>query len=332
MATQNSKKLGIIAVVIVAALAVAGALYMKSQKTDDATSDVTSSESANEEGEGSEHGPEGSGPSGAESEEGAGTNESKNTIVSVKVRNDEKGDAIENLVNASSILDQAKMIDELLDAQFSQMMGDIELDPEEQAQIDKIRDIVSGDKILAAIKEKIYGTMSVEEINDLVQTYQDPTVRELRDRESFLRSPEGQKELMSMTAPPSMTPERRALYEQYDKVSGESARAKEVMKGTAQLLPNDGSGVDFAKQLDSPEFSKMLTEQSIQSHAIKLKDFSDDEVKKLTDIQGKSSMQKQSNAVAETVKDVQGEMFKLVSEAEKNKKDKEPAAAAPVKK
>lgn len=198
--------------------------------------------------------------SGQEHSAGTASSTQHTTDTKSQGPKDPKHEKIDFFVEKSRIIDEFKAMDDLLEAQLGQIADASQLSPEEQAELDQLKEMVSSERLLAEYKKELSEKLSESEIERLNEIYKDHNMEKLKEAEVFHQTPEGQKELMESWKNfdrKNVAADRLAAAEEMDRASHRSDNTLKMIGRVADMAAKAG-GTDAASAKDSEAFRKQL--------------------------------------------------------------------------
>lgn len=237
-------------------------------------------------------------------------------IVTPAVSEDEKGQAIERVIEASNIAEEIQMMDEMLEAQLEQFVNSMDLNHEELEKVEKLRSLMSGESILSEYKKELYEKLSADEIKELAKIYDDPLMSEMSERDRVLRSPSGQQDLMDYWRKfdtKNFSKERLDLIDAHDTKSGLSKRAAEMIRNLAKSMPRESRDIDPDEFFDE-EFERNIRNSNRIAIAKKTENLTVEELGKYNSLVGSKAMQKSEDIKAAVIGRNIGKAGKVTSD------------------
>ncbi len=236
-----------------------------------------------------------------------------------------KQEKIDFFVEKSRIIDEFKAMDDLLEAQLGQIADASQLSPEEQAELDQLKEMVSSERLLAEYKKELSEKLSEKEVERLNEIYKDHNMEKLKESEVFHQTPEGQKELMESWKNfdrKNVAADRLAAAEEMDRSSHRSDNTMRMIGRVADMAAKAGGGDPNATAKDSEAFRKQLEKpvrdavliQNLQN----TKNMSVADMMNISQKQQDSAMQKEGEVRTSVMERT---LDNVAAVAEKNQKD-----------
>ncbi|MBI2601794.1 MAG: hypothetical protein HYW48_01955 [Deltaproteobacteria bacterium] len=233
-----------------------------------------------------------------------------------------KKEKLEKVVHASRIFDEFKAMDELLDIQFDQLLSAQDLSVAEQEEIEKLRNAVSGEKMMENYKQLMNEKFSEEELAQLREIYDKPIVSEAADREVYFQSQEGQKELIEhwkTFKPESVSPDRRKAIENYSKATGNIENTVKMIEKMTGFMSPEGSNAPAPDAAALAQTRKMIEESTFIKEAKTMENMTVEQISQLTKERSNPVMMKQQEVKQEVINSQMDNLGETVKNSMKDK-------------
>lgn len=234
-----------------------------------------------------------------------------------------KAKVINNIIEEAQLGQEIQGMDDMLEAGLENFLNNPDLTEDERLEIQKIKEIVSGEKILGKIKEELANNMTKDELEELKDLYKNDIIKNITEIEAATRTEEGQREMMQDMQSfnkDSISEDRWNAIDTYNEKSGLEKRTISMLKNFTNAMPKAPGAPDAAKMFDDPNFKKSIREANRMTTALKLKNHNINDINDAGNLKSSNSYQKYEDIKGHVLTETMKQMGDAVGKMDKKKR------------